>query len=120
MKKIESKNDFEKKKAETIQFLEKVASKLGIKRDELINVLDISKPSLYGYMTRGEIPDKQRRKLDHLLEHGTLPQLGLNNSDTTETEQSIVNKNDLSKVPLDDLIAEIEKRNWSVEIKRKS
>lgn len=95
-------------KEEVKAFLTEVAAKLGLQRDDLDDVLRISRSSLYGYMTQGRIPPKQFIRLLELLNSsGFTPSTG--------TPKLEVN---LSSISLDDLVLEIEKRGWLVKIDR--
>ena len=113
-KKFEGKNDVDKKK-NIIEFLERVSTKLGIKRDELAPTLGISNSAFYGWIYRREIPGKAYEKLLLMLD-GTYKGESKGSSTSSVNTSSPYN---LSKVSLDDLIAEVERRNWIVKIERK-
>lgn len=114
-KQFEGKSDDEKKD-NIIEFLESVSSKLGIKRDDLASELGISHSAFYGWIYRREIPYKSYERL-----------LAMRDADYIETKDKKINainpmptrSTDLSSISLDDLVAEIEKRNWIVKIERK-
>ncbi len=72
-------------------------------RDHLARVLGISSSALYGYIFRLEIPFKVHQKMLSLSE--TIASAGDASSD-------------LSKVSLEGLLAEIEKRGWKVDLSR--
>ena len=115
-KQFEGKNDDEKKN-NIIEFLESVSTKLGIKRDDLAPKLGISNSAFYGWIYRREIPYKSYEKLLAML-NGTYVEV----DDEKISAESAPNKNkpvNLSSLSLDDLVAEIEKRNWIVKIERK-
>lgn len=114
-KKFEGKNDDEQKK-NIIEFLESVSSKLGIKRDDLADKLGISHSAFYGWIYRREIPNRPYEKLLSML-NGTYMEAFDDKSDLNIINTKSLN---LSQVSLDDLIAEIEKRNWTVKIERKN
>lgn len=99
-----------KSKEEIKTFLESVAKKMGIKRDELADKLLISTSAFYGYITRREIPQKSYRKLLEML-NGEF-QESVESNDTKAPNVSLVS------IPLDDLLAEVERRGWLVELKR--
>lgn len=114
-KKFEGKSDDEQKK-NIIEFLESVSSKLGIKRDDLADKLGISNSAFYGWIYRREIPYKSYEKLLSML-NGTYMEAFDDKNDLSTIN---TNPSKLSQVSLDDLIAEIEKRNWTVKIERKN
>lgn len=99
-------------KEEIKTFLESVANKMGIKRDELADKLLISTSAFYGYITRREIPQKSYKKLLEML-NGEF-QEPIKSNDTKSTKVNLVS------IPLDDLLAEIERRGWLVDLKRNS
>jgi len=114
-KQFEGKSDDEKKN-NIIEFLESVSTKLGIKRDDLAPILGISNSAFYGWIYRREIPYKSYEKLLAMRDGGYV--------ETKEKKISEINlmptrSTDLSSISLDDLVAEIEKRNWIVKIERK-
>lgn len=113
-KRFEDKTDEDKKK-NVIEFLESVSSKLGIKRDDLAVKLGISHSAFYGWIYRREIPGKAYEKLLMMLD-GTYKDEPI----SVGAEIKSLAKQDLSQVSLDDLVAEIEKRNWVVKIERKA
>lgn len=99
--------DLEVKKREIKAYLEEVALILGKKRDDLMHDLDVGKSTFYSYLVNGEIPEKHRQKLEHLKK-------------TAQSKNAPeVKVLDLKSVSLDDLVKEIEDRNWHVELKRK-
>ncbi len=114
-KKFEGKNDDEQKK-NIIEFLESVSSKLGIKRDDLAVKLGVSNSAFYGWIYRREIPSRTYDKLLSML-NGTYMEAFDDKSDGGIINLKSVN---LAQISLDDLIAEIEKRNWTVKIERKN
>lgn len=101
-----------KNKEEIKAFLESVAKKMGIKRDDLADRLLISTSAFYGYITRREIPQKSYKKLLEML-NGEFQEA----IDSKEVKSTKVN---LVSIPLDDLLAEIERRGWLVDLKRNS
>ena len=97
-------------KDEIKEFLESVAAQLGIERDMLAEKLGISTSAFYGYITRREIPQRSYKKL-----------LEMQNGKFQDSIDSAITKSatlSLITLPLDDLIAEIERRGWLVELKR--
>ena len=115
-KKFEGRNDEEKKK-NIIEFLESVSTKLGIPRDDLAEKMGISHSAFYGWIYRREIPRKSYEKLVAMrdADYTLNSQPNFENKSNHETSPSY----DLSNISLDDLVAEIEKRNWIVKIERK-
>ena len=83
-------------------------------RDELARVLGISTSTLYGYITRKEIPEKTHQKFGQLAEE--VQKRKLNRAAFQGAAEPVAS--DLSKIPLDDLVKEIEKRGWQVDLKR--
>ncbi len=114
-KQFEGKNDDEQKK-NIIEFLESVSSKLGIKRDDLAVKLGVSNSAFYGWIYRREIPNRTYEKLLSML-NGSYTEALDDKLDANIINLKLAN---LSQVSLDDLIAEIEKRNWTVKIERKN
>lgn len=82
-------------------------------RDELARVLGISTSTLYGYITRQEIPEKTHQKFGQLAEEVQKRKLSRGLQGVAEPIAS-----DLSKISLDDLLKEIEKRGWRVDLSR--
>lgn len=101
-----------KGKEEIKEFLESVATQMGLERDMLAEKLGISTSAFYGYITRREIPQKSYKKLLE-MQNGKFQV----HSEISNPKSSVVT---LNSIPLDDLIAEIERRGWLVELKRSS
>lgn len=99
-----------KGKDEIKEFLESVAAQMGIERDMLAEKLGISTSAFYGYITRREIPQKSYKKL-----------LEMQNGKFQETVDMVNSKSTtalLNSISLDELVAEIERRGWLVDLKR--
>lgn len=104
-----------KTKEEIKDFIDKAWKEHGLEgRDELARVLGISTSALYGYITRKEIPEKTHQKFAQLAEE--VQKRKLNKSTFHGVLEPIAS--DLSKIPLDDLVKEIETRGWQVDLKR--
>ncbi|MBL7688070.1 MAG: hypothetical protein JNJ49_08535 [Bdellovibrionaceae bacterium] len=104
-KKFKSKEDIK-------AFLERVSGKMEIERDELAGKLGISTSAFYGYITRREIPQRSYSRLVEMLE-------GKFKSESNVAVQDNLAKVQLSSVSMDELVNEMEKRGWIVELKRK-
>ncbi len=104
-KKFKSKEDIK-------EFLERVSRKMEIERDGLAGKLGISTSAFYGYITRREIPQRSYSKLLEMLE-GKFQ----DNSESEARGNSA--KVELSSVSMDELVNEMERRGWIVELKRK-
>lgn len=101
-----------KDKEDIKSFLESVSAKVGIQRDKLADKLGISQSAFYGYITRREIPYKSYVKLTQMLD-------GKFQDDIVSTRDIEMPAHvELKNVSLDDLLKEIEKRGWIVEMKR--
>jgi len=100
-----------KDKEDIIKFLVKISDKLGIERDALAEKLGISRSAFYGYITRREIPQRSYRRLLELNEGGVATPDGKG--------VKAAPKHDFSGATLEELIHEIERRGWFVDLKRK-
>ena len=100
-----------KSKDEIKKFIDNAVQKNGLDdRDHLARVIGISSSTLYGYIYRVEIPDKVYKKLQ-----GSLKQFG---ATAVQMDETAVENTDITKVTLDDLLAEIERRGWKVDLSR--
>jgi len=102
-----------KSKDEIKEFLERVSKKAGVERDRLADKLGISTSAFYGYITRREIPQKSYAKLIQMLE-------GKFQEHPISSEGSDPTKVDLKLISMDELVNEMERRGWIVELKRKA
>lgn len=82
-------------------------------RDHLARVLGISSSALYGYIFRSEIPEKMHRRMKSLHESGET-----GSAKTTAIKSAKEGATDLSPISLDDLVAEIERRGWKIDLSR--
>lgn len=82
-------------------------------RDQLARALGISTSALYGYITRMEIPEKMHQKFGRLGDE-------IRRTENPESEKSDARKpsGSLSEFSLDDLLEEIERRGWRVDLSR--
>lgn len=95
---------FESKKAIT-SFIDEVLKTNGLdNRDHLARTLGITSSTLYGYISRLEIPVRIHQKM-----------LSLQNATGNKVDAGT---SDLSTVPLEDLLAEVERRGWKVDLSR--
>lgn len=79
-------------------------------RDQLASALGVSSSAIYGYIFRREIPEKMHRKM-MALKDSMRP---IANEKSAATAVAV----DLSALSLDELLAEIERRGWKVDLSR--
>jgi hypothetical protein len=82
-------------------------------RDQLARALGISSSALYGYITRLEIPEKTHQKFSRLGD-----EIRRNANPASEKSDTRKTNGGLAEFSLDDLLEEIEKRGWRVDLSR--
>lgn len=104
-----------KSKDEIKDFIDEAWKSHGLKdREELARMLGISTSALYGYIWRLEIPERVHQKFAHLAEEIQKANMTKESLPAVQQTSSV----DLAKVPLDDLVKEIESRGWRVDLGR--
>jgi hypothetical protein len=98
-------------KDEIKNFIDKTCEKNGLDdRDHLARILGISSSALYGYIYRLEIPTKVHQKMLTLSKEQVI-----SGSKSGHPKASSAS---LTEMSLDELLAEIERRGWKVDLSR--